>query len=237
MCDLICGITHSDEGLLRPVGRGAVYRGPMSAADQPAGPSPVRPPSAAAALADQLNQPATQPDAEAVIQKALVPLGEPVRGAVITVSDRCARGQRQDASGPLAQRLLGEHGVVVDEVVIVPDDVETIRAALAHALAGGARVVLTTGGTGVTPYDLTPEATAPLLQTRLEGLEAQIRAHGLTKTPLAGLSRGLVGVTSRQADGALVVNAPGSRGGVTDTVAVIGPLVPHVLEQLGGGDH
>ena len=97
--------------------------------------------------------------------------------------------------------------------------------------------MLTTGGTGVTPSDLTPEGTAPLLAARLEGLEAQIRAHGLTKTPLAGLSRGLVGVTGRGADGALVVNAPGSRGGVKDTVAVIGPLVPHVLEQLGDGDH
>ena len=70
-----------------------------------------------------------------------------------------------------------------------------------------------------------------------QGIEAQIRAHGLTKTPLAGLSRGLVGVTSRGDDGALVINAPGSRGGVKDTVAVVGPLVPHVLEQLGGGDH
>ena len=88
-----------------------------------------------------------------------------------------------------------------------------------------------------TSRDLTPEGTAPLLEVRLEGLEAQIRAHGLTKTPLSGLSRGLVGVTSREADGVLVVNAPGSRGGVKDTVAVIGPLVPHVLEQLGDGDH
>ena len=69
------------------------------------------------------------------------------------------------------------------------------------------------------------------------GIEAQIRAYGLSKTPLSGLSRGLVGVTSREATGALVVNAPGSRGGVKDAVAVVGPLVPHVLEQLGGGDH
>ncbi|MCL3778515.1 MULTISPECIES: molybdenum cofactor biosynthesis protein B [unclassified Actinomyces] len=182
-------------------------------------------------------QPAAQPDADAVVQKALMPLEAPVRGAVITVSDRCARGQREDSSGPLAQRLLGEHGVVVDTVVVVPDDVEAVRAAIRSAVADGARVVLTAGGTGVTPYDLTPEATAPLLATRLEGLEAQVRAHGLTKTPLAGLSRGLVGVTSRRADGALVVNAPGSRGGVKDAVGVIGPLVPHVLEQLGGGDH
>ena len=112
-----------------------------------------------------------------------------------------------------------------------------MRRALRAAVAGGARVVLTTGGTGVTPHDLTPEATAPLLVARLEGIEAQIRSYGLTMTPLAGLSRGLVGVTSREADGALVVNAPGSRGGVKDTISVIGPLVPHVLEQLGGGDH
>ena len=142
-------------------------------------------------------QPGSQPTP--VVQKGLHPLPEPVKGAVITVSDRCAAGEREDASG--------------------------------------ARVVLTTGGTGVTPRDLTPEGTAPLLTARLEGVEAQIRAYGLTKTPLSGLSRGLVGVTSREATGALVVNAPGSRGGVKDTVAVVGPLVPHVLEQLGGGDH
>ena len=154
-----------------------------------------------------------------IVQKGLAALPEPVKGAVITVSDRCVSGEREDLSGPRAQRLLAEHDVVVE------------------AVAAGARVVLTTGGTGVTPRDLTPEATAPLLETRIEGIEAQIRAHGLTKTPLAGLSRGLVGVTSRGDDGALVINAPGSRGGVKDTVAVVGPLVPHVLEQLGGGDH
>lgn len=178
----------------------------------------------------------SQPDPDVVVEKALEPLAAPVRGAVITVSDRCASGEREDLSGPLAQRLLGEHGVVVDSVRIVPDG-DAVTAAIREAIADGARVVLTTGGTGVTPRDLTPEATAPLLETRLEGIEAQIRAYGLTKTPLSSLSRGLVGVTGRGADGALVVNAPGSRGGVKDTVAVIGPLVPHVLEQLGGGDH
>ncbi|MCZ0856804.1 MogA/MoaB family molybdenum cofactor biosynthesis protein [Actinomyces israelii] len=178
-----------------------------------------------------------RPSADEVVQKALHPLPEPVRGAVITVSDRCASGAREDTAGPLAVRLLAGHDVVVDEVRVVPDGAEPVRAAIRAAVADGARVVLTTGGTGVTPRDLTPEGTAPLLAARLEGLEAQVRAHGLTKTPLAGLSRGLVGVTDRGEDGALVVNAPGSRGGVKDTVAVIGPLVPHVLEQLGGGDH
>ena len=177
-----------------------------------------------------------QPAAE-VVQKTLHPLPEPVKGAVITVSDRCFNGEREDASGQLAAQLLARHDVVVDEVRVVPDGSEPVRAAIEVAVAAGARVVLTTGGTGVTPRDLTPEGTAPLLVARMEGLVEQIRAHGLTKTPLAGLSRGLVGVTSRGDDGALVVNAPGSRGGVKDTVAVIGPLVPHVLEQLGGGDH
>lgn len=178
-----------------------------------------------------------QPEAAEVVQKALKTLDTPVRGAVITVSDRCAAGRREDLSGPLAQRLLADYGVQVERVRVVPDDVAAIRRAVSDAVAEGARVVLTTGGTGVTPMDLTPEATAPLLQTRLEGLEAQVRDYGLTKTPLAGLSRGLIGVTGRGADGALVVNTPGSRGGVKDAVTVIGPLVPHVLEQLGGGDH
>ena len=172
-----------------------------------------------------------------IVQKGLVPLPEPVKGAVVTVSDRCVSGEREDLSGPLAQRLLAEHDVLVEKVDLVPDGIEPVREAISRAVADGARVVLTTGGTGVTPRDLTPEGTAPLLQARLEGIEAQIRSHGLSKTPLAGLSRGLVGVTGRGAGSALVVNAPGSRGGVADTVAVVGPLVPHVLEQLGGGDH
>ena len=154
-------------------------------------------------------RPASPPEPESqsgsrpapIVQKSLRPLPEPVAGAVITVSDRCAAGQREDVSGPLAARLLAEHDVIVEAVRVVPDGAEPVREAVR------------------------------------EGLEAQIRAHGLTKTPLAGLSRGLVGVTGRDDAGALVVNAPGSRGGVEDTVAVIGPLVPHVLEQLRGGDH
>lgn len=182
-------------------------------------------------------RPGSQPSADEVVQKSLQPLDHEVRGAVITVSDRCASGDREDLSGPLAMRLLAEHGVLVEDVQVVPDGVDSVSQAIREAVAAGARVVLTTGGTGVTPRDLTPEGTAPVLETRLEGLEAQVRSYGLAKTPLAGLSRGLVGVTSRDSAGALVVNAPGSRGGVKDTVAVIGPLVPHVLEQLGGGDH
>ncbi len=174
---------------------------------------------------------------EPIKQKGFHKLPEPVKGAVITVSDRCYAGTREDASGPLAAKLLADYDVIVDEVKLIPDGMEEVTQALREAIAAGARVILTTGGTGVTPRDLTPEGTAPLLAVRLDGLAEQVRAYGLAKTPLASLSRGLVGVTSREADGVLIVNAPGSRGGVKDTVEVIGPLVPHVLEQLGGGDH
>lgn len=163
-------------------------------------------------------------------------LDGPVRGSVITVSDRCASGAREDRSGPLARDLLAAH-LVDAEVVVVPDDVAAIQAAITTAIGSGARVVFTTGGTGVTPRDMTPEATAPLLSCELLGIAEQIRAAGLVVTPLAGLSRGLVGVTSRGADGALVVNAPGSPGGVRDAIGVVGPLLPHILQQLGGGDH
>ena len=167
-----------------------------------------------------------------ITQKGLHPLPEPVRGAVITVSDRCCAGTREDASGPLAVRLLAEHDVVVDEVVLVPDGADSVRQAIEAAIAQGARVVLTTGGTGVTPRDLTPEGTAPLLEVRLEGLEAQIRAHGLANTPLSGLSREVVGVTARDSSGALIISSPGSRGGALDTLEVVTPLLPAIFHQL-----
>lgn len=195
------------------------------------------PPASATSVTGATARPAPAPTDGPIAQKRLAPMTGTVRGAVITVSDRCASGARPDESGPLAQRLLAEHGVVVEAVRLIPDGAQEVRAAIEEAIADGARVILTTGGTGVTPRDLTPEGTAPLLVARLEGIEAQIRSHGLTKTPLAGLSRGYVGVTSRDADGVLVVNAPGSKGGVKDSITVVGPLIPHVLEQLGGGDH
>ena len=136
---------------------------------------------------------------------------------VITVSDRCSAGLAEDLSGPLAARLLAEHGVDAS-VVIVPDEVDAIRRAIRAAVDDGARFVFTTGGTGLAPRDA-------------------IRRRGEEKVASAALSRGLVGVTVRSPEGALVVNAPGSRGGVTDTVAVIGPLVAHIIDQLAGGDH
>ena len=159
-----------------------------------------------------------------------------VPGAVITVSDRCARGEAEDRSGPLAAALLAEAGVSAD-VVVVPDGVDSVRRAIRRALAAGARVVLTTGGTGIGPRDLTPEGTGPLLRRELPGLAEAIRARGAAAVPAAVLSRGLAGSAPGAAGEALVVNAPGSPGGVRDAVAVLAPLVHHILDQLGGGAH
>lgn len=158
------------------------------------------------------------------------------RARVITVSDRCSTGEAEDLSGPLAVRLLADYGIDAT-LVVVPDDIDAIRGAIRGAEAGGARFILTTGGTGVSPRDVTPEATEPLLATRIDGLADAVRRRGENSVASAVLSRGLVGVTRRSSEGALVVNAPGSRGGVADAVAVVGPLISHVLDQLGGGDH
>ena len=159
----------------------------------------------------------------------------PVRRArVITVSDRAAAGEYVDRSGPEAAARLARHGVEVDRVDIVPDGVAEVRAAIGAAIAAGVDLVLTTGGTGVGPRDLSPEAAAPLLAVRLEGVEQAMRAAGLPKVPTAALSRGLVGLTSRDARAVLVVNAPGSVGGARDAVDVVGPLVDHIVGQARG---
>ncbi|MFD1505593.1 molybdenum cofactor biosynthesis protein B [Georgenia yuyongxinii] len=159
-----------------------------------------------------------------------------VLGVVITVSDRCARGEAEDRSGPLAATLLADLGVRAD-VVVVPDGVESVRAAVGDALAAGARLVLTTGGTGIGPRDVTPEGTRPLLARELPGLAQAIRDRGAAKLPAAVLSRGLAGIAAGRDGEVLVVNAPGSPGAVRDAVAVLGPLVGHVLDQLAGGAH
>lgn len=160
-----------------------------------------------------------------------------VAARVITVSDRCASGQRADVSGPLAKELLTSMGVRVDQVVVVPDGVESVQAAITAAVEAGRRLVFTTGGTGLSPRDWTPEATEPLLAAQLPGLAEQIRQRGLGLAPAAMLSRGLVGVTGRGPGAALIVNAPGSPGGVRDAVAVLGSVLEHVISQLDGEDH
>lgn len=163
----------------------------------------------------------------------LSPTGLPA--VVITVSDRSARGERPDAHGPLIRVALEAAGYAVT-TVLVPDGASSVEAALREALAAGARVILTTGGTGVSPRDLTPEGTAPVIERELPGIAERIRAQGADAAPAAALSRGLAGIT-RGPSPAFVANLPGSRGGVDDGLAVVLPLLPHLLHQLDGGDH
>lgn len=153
--------------------------------------------------------------------------------AVVVASNRAAAGVYEDTTGPLIAEALRELGFVVDGPVVVPDG-EPVGAAIAAAAEAGARVVLTTGGTGLTPTDRTPEVTGPLLDFEVPGIAEAIRAYGVAHdVPAAVLSRGLAGVVGR----CLVVNLPGSRGGVKDGLAVLRPILVHAAEQVAGSDH
>jgi molybdenum cofactor synthesis domain-containing protein len=156
-----------------------------------------------------------------------------LRAEVVVASNRAAAGVYADETGPLMVAFLAELGFVVGEPVVVPDG-DPVGQAIAAAVQGGSRVVLTTGGTGLTPTDLTPEVTRPLLDREVPGIAEAIRAAGVAAgVPTAVLSRGLAGV----AGSCLVVNLPGSRGGVKDGLAVLRPLLVHAVEQVVGSDH
>lgn len=154
------------------------------------------------------------------------------RACVIVASTRAANGVYPDKSGPILTESLAGLGFQVSEVVVVPDG-DAVGAALRTAVAEH-DVVLTSGGTGITPTDVTPQQTAPLLDYEIPQIPAAIARFGVDKgIPTALLSRGLAGV----AGGCLVVNLPGSSGGVRDAMEVLAPILPHAVSQLRGGDH
>ena len=155
------------------------------------------------------------------------------RAVVVTASNRASAGVYEDRSGQALAAGLAELGFQVEGPKVLPDDAVEIEDVLRAAVDAGIEVVLTTGGTGLSPTDVTPEATRDVLEREAPGIADAVRRYGAPQVPTAVLSRGLAGTAGRT----LIVNLPGSTGGVRDGLAVLGPLLPHVVSQLRGGDH
>lgn len=157
----------------------------------------------------------------------------PALAAVVTVSDRSANGTRTDSSGPIAVGALREAGLECRDAVVVPDGADSVEAALTTLMQDGVSLIVTTGGTGVSPRDQTPEGTARVIERELPGIAEELRRRGIAEKPAAMLSRGLAGMAGTT----LIVNLPGSSAAVRSGMPVILSVAAHVLDQAHGGDH
>ena len=152
-----------------------------------------------------------------------------LRASVLTVSDSCARGERNDVSGPAVAHALQQHHFAVIDMKIVPDDHTTIQKAIVE-LTRKARLVVTTGGTGISTRDVTPEATRAVCGRMLDGISDRMRREGEKKTPFAVLSRGVCGVCGTS----LVLNLPGSPAGAVESLQAVIDVLPHAIQLLAG---
>lgn len=153
-----------------------------------------------------------------------------IRARVITCSDAASRGEREDRSGPAVRDFLIARGYDVDVVALVPDDIERIATAILDAISHGNRLVVTTGGTGIAPRDVTPEATLRVCERLIPGFGELMRTRSLEKTPMAALSRAQAATLGT----ALILNLPGSERGAVENLEAVIEIVPHALELLDG---
>jgi len=154
-----------------------------------------------------------------------------MKAAILTLSDKGARGEREDRSGPALEAWLAERGVSVLHTEIVPDDLDVIYVKLeGWADSGAFDLILTTGGTGVSSRDVTPDATSKIVEREIPGFGEVMRRTSMEKTPHAMISRAIAGIRNRT----LIINLPGSPGGAVENLAAVWPAVPHAIAKIQG---